>query len=368
MEASAHDGRVASNLAARSIDRCGGWGYIHPRFPTKTIPFGVADGETRPLIRDLLLLMRPAQWVKNVFVLAGLLFGGKFTDAEALWSGFWAFAAFCLMASAIYIINDLVDREQDKLHPTKKNRPLARGSVPSGVAGAYSAVLVVLAGAISVRFLPRMFWLVLGCYFGLIVAYSLLLKRRVILDVIVISMGFVLRALGGVVAVDVALSPWLIVCTFTLCLFLGFGKRRCELAVIGDTEKAIQHRPTLAAYTPELLNHLLSITAGLAVITFLLYTVEQTDPAPPFPKELLLYTIPLVIYGVFRYAMLIEGGAVTGPTDIIISDRPFLATLVLWALLAGLIVHKGNEIKAYFAQEVAAASPTAPGSGEEPDL
>ncbi|UCG34088.1 MAG: decaprenyl-phosphate phosphoribosyltransferase [Phycisphaerales bacterium] len=320
------------------------------------------------MIRDLWLMLRPAQWAKNVFVLAGLLFGAKLSDPHALWLGGWAFISFCLVASSVYIVNDITDREQDRLHPIKRERPLARGAVSLATAWLLSLTLLFLGGVVSVALLPRGFWLVLGSYWVLILAYSLALKKRVILDVIVISMGFVLRALGGVVAVDVALSPWLIVCTFTLCLFLGFGKRRCELAVMGGVEEAIRHRPTLGRYTPVLLNHLISITAGLAVITFLLYTMEETKPAPPFPKELLLYTIPLVIYGVFRYAMLIEGGAVTGPTDIIIGDRPFLATLVAWALLAGLIVYKGNEIKDFFERErvvalqkdVAARSPVMP--------
>ena len=303
------------------------------------------------MIVDFWRLLRPAQWVKNVFVLAGLLFGAKLSDPRALWLGLLAFICFCLAASAIYIVNDIMDRAQDRLHPTKKNRPLARGAVSPPAAAAYSLLLLVAAGAICATGLPPAFWTVLGSYWVLILAYSFALKRRVILDVIVISVGFVLRALGGVVAVDVALSPWLIVCTFTLCLFLGFGKRRCELAVMGGGRNAARHRETLARYTPELLNHLLSITAALAVITFLLYTMEPSSPPPPFPKELLLYTIPLVIYGVFRYAMLIEAGAVTGPTDIIISDRPFLATLIAWALLAGLIVYKGNEIKAFFERD-----------------
>jgi 4-hydroxybenzoate polyprenyltransferase len=321
------------------------------------------------VIRDLWLLLRPAQWAKNVFVLAGLLFGAKLNDPHALWLGGWAFISFCLAASSIYVINDIIDREQDRLHPIKRERPLARGAVSLPVAWFLSLALLLLSGVVSVAVLPRAFWVVLGSYWLLILMYSLTLKRRVILDVIVISMGFVLRALAGVVAVDVALSPWLIVCTFTLCLFLGFGKRRCELAVMGGVEEAIRHRPTLGRYTPVLLNHLISITAGLAVITFLLYTMETTKHAPPFPKQLLLYTIPLVIYGVFRYAMLIEGGAVTGPTDIIISDRPFLATLIAWALLAALIVYKGNEIKEFFEPERAVARQKAPSahSSESPD-
>ncbi len=302
------------------------------------------------MLSDYIKLLRPAQWIKNVFVLAGAVPSGEMLRADAVWKVSLAFVAFCLASSSSYVINDIVDREQDKLHPTKCTRPLPRGAVSPGAAGVFALLLVTGAAAVSVLFLPLLFQVILASYWVMILAYSLALKKRMILDVILISLGFVLRALGGVAAINVDFSPWLIVCTFTLCLFLGFSKRRCEIAAIGDAEQAVRHRRTLARYTPELLNHLLSITAGVAIMAFLLYTLEPSDPPPPFPKELLLYTTPLVVYGVFRYAMLIESGVRTGPSDIIISDRPFMLTIIVWALLAALVVYKGHEIKRFFAE------------------
>lgn len=291
-----------------------------------------------------LQLLRPAQWVKNIFVFAGLVFGWKLSDPNAVVLAVLAFVCFCFVASACYIINDVIDRQQDLLHPSKRNRPIARGAVSPGAAGLVAALLVAAAGLISTLGLPRAFAAVLAAYLLLILAYSFFLKQRMILDVIAISIGFVLRALGGAVAVEVAVSQWLIVCTFTLCLFLGFGKRRCELAVMANNAQAARHRRTLEGYTLELLNHLLSISAGIAVVTFMLYTMESSRPEPPFPKWMLIYTVPLVIYGLFRYAMLIESGRVTGPTDIIINDRPLLATVVLWLIMSGLIIYRGGRI------------------------
>jgi 4-hydroxybenzoate polyprenyltransferase len=277
-------------------------------------------------------------------VFAGLVFGWKLSDPTAIALAVLAFGCFCLVASASYVINDLVDREQDRLHPTKRNRPIASGAIEPGRAGVVCAALLLLAAIVATRLLPARFTVILATYFILILTYSFFLKRLVILDVITISIGFVLRAWGGAAAIDVDVSQWLIVCTFTLCLFLGFGKRRCEHAVIANGANAVQHRATLERYTTDLLNQLLSISAGLAVITFMLYTMEKSTPPPPFPRWMLIYTVPLVIYGVFRYAMLIESGKITGPTDIIINDRPFLATGVMWLMLAGLIVYEGERI------------------------
>ncbi|MBI4581697.1 MAG: decaprenyl-phosphate phosphoribosyltransferase, partial [Planctomycetes bacterium] len=151
---------------------------------------------------------------------------------------------------------------------------------------------------------------------------------------------FVLRALGGAVAIEVAASPWLLICTFMLCLFLGFGKRRCEIAAIGDADAIREHRPTLVRYTPHLLTHLLSTSGGMAIITFLLYTLDTTWRSPfEARKAHLIYTLPLVVYGIYRYAMLIELGKAIGPTDLMIKDPPFLAAIVLWVVLAALILY-----------------------------
>jgi 4-hydroxybenzoate polyprenyltransferase len=176
-------------------------------------------------------------------------------------------------------------------------------------------------------------------YLFLSVAYSLHLKHRMILDVVIIAILFVLRAIGGAVAIQVEASPWLLICTFMLCLFLGFGKRRCEIAAIGDVEAIREHRPTLGRYTPHLLTNLLSTSGGMAIITFLLYTLDTTHRSPlEKQKQNLIYTLPLVVYCIYRYAMLIELGKAIGPSDLVIKDPPFLMAILIWAIMAGLIL------------------------------
>jgi len=280
-----------------------------------------------------LRLIRPIEWVKNVIVLAGPAFSLHLTDARAL----FAFVAFCFAASACYVINDLVDCAADRAHPTKRERPIASGAVSRGEALVLAAVLLGAAIGIGVVFLPNPATLTLIGYFLLILAYTFALKRRPILDVIVIAVGFVLRAVAGAAAVEVRVSPWLIACTFTLCMFLGFGKRRCELAQLGGEDEAGAHRATLRRYTPQLLNQLTSVSAGIAIMTFLLYTMDSgsADIHPPFKKEWLLYTLPLVAYGLFRYTMLVETGRFTGPTQIVSEDRGLLLTGVLWVVIVG---------------------------------
>lgn len=293
---------------------------------TKTTSVSVALG-------DLLQLLRPAQWIKNIVVFAGPAAGLKLSSAASLAQATVAFAAFCLVASATYAINDVLDREADARHPTKRLRPVARGAIRPGMALGVAVVLVILAGLISAVALNPRVLLVLGLYFALTLAYSVALKHRVILDVIIVALGFVLRAWAGALAVDVVASDWLIACVFTLCLFMGFGKRRCELAMIGDVNQAGQHRSTLLRYTPDLLNHLITVSAGIAVITFLLYTMDTSHPAP-FHKQHLFYTLPIVVYAVFRFAMLTESGAYSGPTEIVLKDKPLLAAFILWTISA----------------------------------
>lgn len=295
-------------------------------------------------LTDYLQLLRPAQWVKNVFVFFALVFSDKRFDAQAIGLSGLAFAAFCLLASAVYCFNDIKDRKEDALHPTKKRRPLARGAIAPGEAGAICGVLLVAGMALSIG-LGGSFATTAALYLVLNLLYTLGLKRVVLLDVIIVAVGFVLRALGGAQAITVEVSAWLVICTFTLCLFLGFGKRRSEIAMLSEAgTDAAAHRASLAHYTPDLLNHLLSTTAVLAVMTFLLYTL---DPHTAREFRALFFTTPLVLYAIFRYAMVIERGERTGPTDILIGDRPFAVTCAVWTLLALLIVAKGPEIERY---------------------
>jgi 4-hydroxybenzoate polyprenyltransferase len=250
-----------------------------------------------------------------------------------------AFVAFCLAASGIYALNDVVDRHADANHPRKCRRPVARGVVSPQAAVALAMGLVAVSGALALLFAGRPVALVIMLYVGLQLAYSLLLKEFILLDVIVIAVGFVLRAWAGSLAVGVPASPWLVACMFTLCLFMGFGKRRCELAMIGNADDAGRHRRTLLQYTPDLLNHLLTVSAGIAVMTFLLYTMDTSRPAP-FSKERLFLTLPVVVYGVFRFALVSELGLYSGPTEIVLKDRPMLAAILIWATIALAIAYR----------------------------
>ncbi len=292
------------------------------------------------MLRDYASLLRPSQWVKNVVVFAGPVAALKLVSVESLGQALIAFAAFCLVASAGYALNDVVDRRADAAHPEKRERPVARGAITPAAALITGGLLLAAALLLPAVFLNRSAALVVLLYFLLTLAYSLVLKRHMIIDVIVIASGFVLRAWAGSLAVGVVTSEWLVVCMFTLCLFMGFGKRRCEVAMIGRAEEAEQHRRTLIRYTPDLLNHLITVSAGIAIVTFLLYTMEPSRSPVPFHKEHLFYTLPLVVYGIFRFAMLTELGAYAGPTEIILRDKAFTATVALWAIAALVIVYQ----------------------------
>jgi len=285
-------------------------------------------------------VLRPSHWVKNVIVLAAPAASMSLTNASACKSALIAFAAFCLTASATYAINDAVDREADASHPIKRNRPIARGAIRPAAAFGLAAVLLAAALGLSVSYLGSWVTFVLSLYFAVTVAYSWALKQAVILDVMIISLGFVLRAWAGALAVDVPPSEWLIACVFTLCMFMGFGKRRCELAMISTENDARQHRETLIRYTPDLLNHLITVSAGIAVITFLLYTLDTSGFQAPFPKRHLFFSLPIVVYGIFRFAMLTELGRHAGPVEIILRDRPMQVALLAWGAFAIVVAYQ----------------------------
>jgi len=295
------------------------------------------------MIVEMIRLARPRHWVKNVIVLFPIVFARQMDRADA-WAGvLLAAAAFCLASSAGYIVNDIRDRFADRLHPAKKGRPLASGAIGVGAAWIEAAVLATGALALSAVLGPIFVGLIVA-YLLLQAAYTGLLKRKMLVDVIAIALGFVLRAAGGAVALRVEISPWLFVCTFTLCLFMGFCKRCNEVATLADAGGAGRHRPTLAGYTPELLTHLITLSGAIAVISFLLYassgmTVER------FGTIYLIYTTPVVIYGVFRFAMLSMQGRYADPTDLILRDRPFQATVALWMAAVVVVVLKGRAIQ-----------------------
>ena len=273
-------------------------------------------------------LGRPRQWSKNVLVLLPVIFAQKTGEVSAWGFALAATAAFCLASSAVYAFNDIRDRHADRLHPRKKDRPVACGQVSVPQAAAFS-VGTALAALVLAALLHPLAAGLIGAYLVLQVAYTLSLKRRMIADVICIALGFVLRAVTGAVVIDAPPSPWLIVCTFTLCLFLGFCKRRAELATMGDRSDATAYRRTLAGYDPELLTHLITLSAAIAIVSFLQYAVSPETVAR-FGTVYLVYTLPLVVYAVCRFAMLSMWGRYDDPAELILRDRPFQVVAALW--------------------------------------
>ncbi len=297
-----------------------------------------------------LKLMRPGQWTKNLFLFAGLIFGQKLTDPASVYQVLLGFVCFCLLSSMVYVVNDIHDRNEDRLHPRKRERAIASGAVTPGAASLCASLLLVfgLGGALL---LDRGFFVTALTYVLLQTAYTFWLKHVVILDVILIGIGFVLRAVAGAVLVHVEISHWLVLCTFTLCLFMGFSKRRCELTAFADSTRteAARHRRTLIAYTPDLLNHMTTLTAGIAVVSFMLYATDKRTLAV-FGTNYLVYTLPLVVYAIFRFALLVEHGRVDGPTDVLLRDRPFQAAIALWAAAALVVVYRGQAVASWLTE------------------
>lgn len=283
-------------------------------------------------------LMRPRHWTKNVFLFAALVFGQKLTEPLAVGRAVAGFICFCLAASAVYIFNDIIDREVDRLHPEKRTRPIAAARVTVGSAAVLSA-LCAGAALIAGLVLGLTFALVVLAYIVLVVLYTLILKKVMILDCVVISIGFCLRAIAGAMVVGVFISPWLVVCTFALCLFLAFAKRRAELTQLCEDGEPFRH--ALAGYTPELLTHMVNVTSGLAVVCFLLYAMDERT-LKLFGTSDLVYTTPLVLYCVFRFSATMQKGGFSDPVQLILTDRPFQIGLVLWIAACVGIVYSGK--------------------------
>jgi 4-hydroxybenzoate polyprenyltransferase len=294
------------------------------------------DGVLRAMIEE----MRLRQWTKNGVVLAGIVFSLQAGHLEQILRAGVAFVSFCLLSSAGYVFNDLRDLENDRFHPRKRERPLASGRLSLGAARGLMAALVVL-GLGAAAYLGGRFAVVAGAYLTLSVAYSLLLKRIVLLDVMGIAFMFLLRATAGVDALRPrpALSPWLLVCTLFLALFLAVVKRRHER--ISLSEDAETHRSILAEYPPELLDQLVPVVTGSTIIAYALYTISPTG-AHLVPSGKMVYTIPFVVYGIFRYLYLVyrqgKGGA---PSEILLTDGPLLLNVLLWGLVIFLILYFG---------------------------
>jgi len=293
----------------------------------------LAHSENAPFfIVPYLKLIRPKQWTKNLFVFGGLFFSHNLMHADKVQLAIWTFLAFCLISSAVYVLNDIVDVEKDRMHPKKKNRPLAAGQIRIPMAVFYGLLLFVSAVSIASILGLKVLGIVL-VYFMMNVLYSFMLKNIVLVDVFVIALGFVFRVLAGTFALPVEPSPWLLLCTFLLSLFLGLAKRRAEILVLQSG--AGSHRKILEEYNADkLIDQLISVVSSATIMAYALYTFNSPE------GQRMMYTIPFVIYAMFRYLYLVykkEGGG--EPANILIGDKPFLISCVLFAIVALAIIY-----------------------------
>lgn len=287
-------------------------------------------------LRLLIRAMRPYQWSKNLFVLTPLLFAKKVLDPHALEYSLIAFIVFCFLASGLYIFNDWLDIEEDRAHPLKRDRPLSSGALPVSIALAFSAILVFVALGLA-SFLSHQFLFIATVYFGLTLLYCLTLKRFIILDCLTIASGFVLRVVGGAVAISVEATHWLIACAFLLALFLAFSKRRQELLTLSN--KAVGHRKVLGEYSVSFLERANIIVIGATIVSYALYTVAP-ETTVKFQTNALIYGTVFVIYGLLRYLALIDQSENGGdPSKMLLRDRPLLITVALWAVYNAAIVY-----------------------------
>jgi len=294
-------------------------------------------GDVRGLILALLQSTRPRQWIKNLLIFAALIFAKKLTDPVRLAHALLAFVLFCLVSGGVYLFNDMLDRDRDRLHPVKSRRPLASGRLPMNVA--LPATLVILTASIAASFsLSLPFGATALVYLLVNIAYSTWLKEVVILDVMFVGLGFVLRALAGAVAIDVEISPWLILCTILLALFLAFCKRRQELEMLAG--EAGDHRLALRDYSVGFLDQMISIVTASTVVCYSFYTISP-EVEEKLGTHYLFLTIPLVLYGIFRYLYLVhrrgEGG---NPATALLTDRSLLICVALWAAVVCVILYR----------------------------
>ena len=294
------------------------------------------EASEHSLAYNVLISLRPRQWAKNLLVFAGLLFGLRLFDPVAVGRACAAFGVFCLLSGVVYLINDIADRRNDRQHPLKALRPIASGALPVPAARMSAVVLAVAALAGASALGPR-FFVVAASYLTLLALYSGPLKHIVIIDVLTIAVGFVLRAVAGAVAVDVDISHWLLVCTILLALFISLAKRRHELVLLADG--AASYRPILDEYTPYLLDQMIAVVTASTLIAYVFYTISP-ETEEKFNTHWLGLTVPFPLYGIFRYLYLVhqrEGGG--SPADLLLTDRPLLVCVTLWALSVVLIIY-----------------------------
>lgn len=289
---------------------------------------------------SLIISIRPQQWIKNLLIFGPLIFSMNLFDIPMVMQTVLAFIAFSLAGSAVYLLNDIIDVEKDKAHPVKRNRPIASGKLPKNVALVFMAIIG--AGALVLSWdLSQTLAYVIIIYLVNNIFYSFKLKHIVLIDVGSLSLGFVLRVFAGAAVIGVEASPWLIMCTILISSFLGFAKRRHELVLLGEDNA--NHRSVLAEYSPHLLDQLILISAASTVMSYALYTVNAMTVAN-FGTTNLIYTVPFILYGVFRYLFLIHNRKKGGdPAKVLLNDAPMVLNIVVWLSVCVYMVYKGGQ-------------------------
>ncbi|MGI6308215.1 MAG: decaprenyl-phosphate phosphoribosyltransferase [Dethiobacteria bacterium] len=291
----------------------------------------ISRGSFLPLLGAAFNLLRPRQWTKNFFLLAGLVFSGNLFCTPLLCKAVLAFGTFCLLSGAVYIMNDIIDLEEDRKHAQKRYRPLAAGRIRVGQARVIFLLLLAVSFCLSFV-LGKYFLLVAVLYFLLVMGYSLYFKHIVILDVFAVAFGFLLRAVAGGAAIGVRISPWLLICTLLLALFLALTKRRQEYLSLGAGGR--EHRQVLADYSVAYLDQLIAVVTAATIMAYSLYSFTAS------PTQDLMLTIPFVIYGIFRYLFLVHQRALGGsPEEVLLKDRPLGISILLWVLACVLLLY-----------------------------
>ncbi len=280
------------------------------------------------MLKDLFTSVRPHQWYKNSLLFVCVIFSGNILNGEMWSTAALAFAYFCLAAGGGYLVNDVIDRASDRRHPVKKDRPVAAGRLKVSHALTWAAVFMVGALTAAALTLPPLFTVALAAYVALALLYSTALKYHVLLDVLTVASGFVLRAVAGCLAVGVSISSWLIVCTFLLALFMALEKRWYEVATLPADDGP---RQGIFVYSASLLEKYISATTGALIVAYLFYATVGS-------QVVMLATVPLVIYGLFRYQYLVHDKRRGGEPSDVFRDRPLLITAALWTLLVMVLV------------------------------
>ncbi len=281
------------------------------------------------MIKDLIISMRPEQWYKNLVIFVGIVFSLNLWNLKMWINVIFTFIIFCILSGGGYIVNDLIDIERDRKHPQKRKRPIPSGKLTPIFALIFAIILIftALVGSylINIRLL-----IISLVYFLLVLSYSLFLKHLIIIDILVISSGFVIRAIAGCLVINVVISPWLIICAFLLALFLALCKRRYELTIL--SKEAVKHRKTLGKYSVKILDQMINTTVSSLILSYSLYTFHTNNIQ-------MMITIPVVIYGLFRYLFLIQTGKNYNEVEVIFRDKGMMICIIIWILLVLMVLY-----------------------------